>query len=165
MDSLIYIFLAGVFATAAIDIWAEFLGKVFKLPVTNWSMVGRWFGHMPRGKFIHDQIKNAAPITGEKIIGWSAHYIIGVIYAAFFFLVIVPVLGGQPSLGMGLAFGLATIFFPWLVMQPGLGLGVFARRVEKPNVIRMINLSIHTIFGVSLYLGWLLVGNLNFGLK
>jgi len=41
MDSLIYIFLAGVFATAAIDIWAEFLGKVFKLPVTNWSMVGR----------------------------------------------------------------------------------------------------------------------------
>jgi hypothetical protein len=157
------VILVGLVATAAIDIWAEFLNKVWKLPVTNWGMVGRWFGHMPRGRFIHAPIKNADPIVGEKVIGWSAHYLIGVIYAAFFLLVVVPTFGGRPTLALGLGFGLSTIVFPWLVLQPGLGLGAFAHRAPKPNVIRLINISIHTIFGASLYLAWLLVNGGNAG--
>src|SRR4051794_13642499 len=49
----------------------------FNVPATNWAMVGRWVGHMPRGHFMHENIGRAAPVSGEHAIGWIVHYIIG----------------------------------------------------------------------------------------
>lgn len=46
---------------------------------------------------------------------------------------------------------------PWFVMQPAMGIGVFATRAPRPGVIRLVNLSMHVVFGVSLYAGWLLI--------
>lgn len=152
MKNLLFV-LSGIFSTFAIDVWAEFLGRYMKLPVTNWGMVGRWFQHMPQGRFIHSTIKNASPMPYEKAVGWGAHYLIGIIYSVFYFSVVVPIVG-EVSFISGLSFGVVTIFFPWLVLQPGLGLGVFARKAESPNIIRLINLSIHSIFGMCLYFGW-----------
>jgi len=38
-------------------------------------------------------------------------------------------------------------------MQPALGLGFMAARTSNPNAVRTLNISVHTWFGVGLYLG------------
>jgi hypothetical protein len=56
-----------------------------------------------------------------------------------------------------LAFGLSTLVAPWFIMQPGMGAGVLASKTLRPGLIRLINVSMHTVFGVSLYAAWLLI--------
>ncbi len=38
-------------------------------------------------------------------------------------------------------------------MQPALGLGFIAARAPNPTVVRAINVSVHVVFGLGLYLG------------
>ncbi|MCB1954077.1 MAG: DUF2938 family protein [Rhodocyclaceae bacterium] len=49
---------------------------------------------------------------------------------------------------------MATILVPWFVLQPGLGIGCFARLAPKPAMTRLTNLSMHGIFGLGLCIGW-----------
>ena len=70
----------GAGATALLDIWAIVLNKLFGQARPNWGMVGRWVAHLPRGKVFHDNIADAAPVAGERAIGWIFHYAVGVVY-------------------------------------------------------------------------------------
>jgi hypothetical protein len=63
----------GVGATAAMDLWAQFLKRAFGSRPLNWGLFGRWLAHLPRGYFIHGSIAKASPVTGETAIGWTAH--------------------------------------------------------------------------------------------
>ena len=62
----------------------------------------------------------------------------------------------DPSLTSAIIYGLVTLIAPWLVLQPALGLGFFARLADKPNTIRALNLFVHLIFGLALYFSWTL---------
>lgn len=146
----------GIVATVLMDIWAAIAKHVFRLPTADWAMVGRWFGHMPRGVLLHPAISSAAPIRNEIVLGWIGHYVIGVCYGLAYLYIVQVVLSGVPTLVSALGFGLATLFAPWLIMQPAMGAGVFASRTPRPSIVRLTNLSMHAVFGVSLYLGWLL---------
>lgn len=149
--------LIGIVATIFMDAWAAFVKHVLKLPTAHWNLVGRWFGHMPRGRFVHRPIADASPIANELVIGWLAHYAVGVVYGVAYLYIVTNVFSAEPTLISALTFGLATLFAPWLIMQPAMGAGVFASRTPRPGVMRLVNLSMHTVFGVSLYLGWLLI--------
>lgn len=155
MESITRILITGILATVAIDIWATFANKVLKLPRTNWAMVGRWIGHIPHGKILHAPISAAPPINNENLLGWVFHYLIGIIYAALYVAYVHIARGGTPTLGSAFVFGLITILSPWLIMQPALGLGICAAKAPRPNLVRMQNLVIHSIFGVTLYYGWI----------
>ncbi|MDH5544434.1 MAG: DUF2938 domain-containing protein [Gammaproteobacteria bacterium] len=144
------VLVVGVVATITMDIWAVFLSKSFKLPTTNWAMVGRWLGHLPKGRFMHRPISSSSKINHELAVGWVFHYVVGLAYA-FVYLIIVQ---DSPSLMSAITFGLATVSVPWLILQPGLGYGCFARLAPKPMVSRLISLSMHSVFGIGLYLGW-----------
>ena len=63
-------------------------------------------------------------------------------------------LSREPTLISALVFGLVTLAAPWLVMQPAMGAGIFASGTPRPGIVRFVNLSMHTVFGISLYLGW-----------
>jgi hypothetical protein len=43
--------------------------------------VGYWLAHLARGRFRRDPIA-APPVQGERLIGWIAHYLIGIAFAA-----------------------------------------------------------------------------------
>jgi len=58
----------------------------------------------------------------------------------------------HPTLLPCLALGLATVLFPFLVMQPALGLGVAASRAPKPAQARLRSVATHVVFGIGLYL-------------
>ena len=151
MEQALHVLVMGIVSTAAIDLWATFANRVLGWPRTNWSMVGRWIGHMRDGQFTHLSIATSPPIVHEAIIGWVFHYAIGCIYAALYLAYANFVNMGRPTLVSAVLFGLITILSPWLLMQPALGLGICASKAPRPSLVRMQNLMIHTIFGFALY--------------
>ena len=154
MNNILQILFMGIFATVIIDLWALILKHGFKQQTTDWSMAGRWFATIPRGQFIHRPIAKTPPVNNEILIGWTVHYIIGVIYAWMYIVIITTILKTQPAITSAILFGIATVVAPWFIMQPGFGMGIMARNTPNPNVKRFMSLSVHFIFGVALYLGW-----------
>ena len=157
IDLLLDGVLIGVVATVCMDIWSVVAKHALRLPTAHWDLVGRWLGHMPRGVFVHRQIGDAEPVPNELAIGWIAHYTTGIVYGIAYLLIVQLVLSREPSLVSALAFGLVTLAAPWLVMQPAMGAGAFASKIPRPGIVRFVNLTMHTVFGVSLYLGWRLI--------
>jgi len=157
MEVVIKILVIGVFATVIMDIWATFSNRVLKFPRTNWAMVGRWLGHLPKGKIVHNSISSSSEIKHENIIGWVFHYFIGIVYAALYVVLVVCIFANHTSLLTAWFFGLFTIVSPWFILQPALGMGICAIKAPKPNMVRFQNFAIHSIFGIALYYGWLSV--------
>ena len=56
--------LIGVGATMAMDVWALLLRQL-GIPSLNFALLGRWIGHLPRGRWMHESIARAAPVRGE----------------------------------------------------------------------------------------------------
>jgi len=157
VDLVIQGVLIGVIATIGIDVWAAIARHVLRLPTADWALVGRWFGHIPKGIFFHRSIASSPPIPNEMAIGWIAHYCTGIAYGVGYLAVVQLLFGANPSLLSALIFGLVTLGAPWLIMQPGMGAGPFASKTPRPGLIRLVNLSMHGIFGALLYIGWCLV--------
>lgn len=147
-----YSLLIGAGATVLVDLWGLGLKRLFGIASMNWGLVGRWFGHMPEGRFIHASIANAAPVRGETAIGWIAHYVIGVVFAGILLMICGLDWARQPTLLPALAFGLATIVAPFFIMQPGLGLGVAASKTPKPMIARLRSVLTHMVMGLGFYL-------------
>jgi hypothetical protein len=143
---------AGVFATVVLDIWQRILHAAAGIPPTNWGIVGRWFGHMKHGRFVHEAIGEAAPVAGEAVIGWIMHYLIGIAYGVVYVGMMVWLSDGPTWLN-GFVFGLASVVVPWFLMQPCLGLGAMGSKAPNPNIPRYTALAAHCIYGVALYAG------------
>ncbi|OKO69078.1 DUF2938 domain-containing protein [Bradyrhizobium sp. AS23.2] len=146
----------GVGATIVMDLWAVFLNRVFSIPSLGYHIVGRWLANIPAGKFRRANILNAASVPGEAIIGWTAHYVIGVIFAAILLLVIGADWALKPTFLPALLMGVVTVAAPFLIMQPGFGFGIAASKTPAANTARLRSLMTHTVFGVGLYIAALL---------
>ncbi len=143
--------LIGIGGTVILDLWAALLQRFFGVPATNWAMVGRWVGHMPRGHFIHENIGKATPVSGELAIGWVVHYAIGIGYG----LLLVGLWGAewlrQPTLLPPMILALGLLVAPYLIMMPGMGSGIAGAKTPKPNVTRLKSLVGHSVFGLGMY--------------
>lgn len=156
MAYLICSILIGTGATMVMDLWAIARKQLFGIPPPNYGLVGRWLAYMPGGRFRHDSIQAAPPVKDEALIGWIAHYLIGIAFAA----VLLGLWGlawiRHPSIGPALAVGIGTVAAPFLVMQPGMGAGIAGSRTPRPATTRFQSLVTHTIFGLGLYAaGWI----------
>jgi hypothetical protein len=142
----------GIGATLLMDLWNLFLRRAFGIPSLNYCLLGRWLRHIPTGTFRHVNISTAPQKSSECAVGWIAHYSIGVAFG----LVFVALTSGdwllRPTLLPALLYGIATVVFPFFILQPSLGLGVAASRTPKPMHARMKSLATHTVFGIGLYL-------------
>ena len=118
-------------------------------------MVGRWIGHLPRGRFIHPNIGKAEPVAAEAAIGWIAHYAIGVVFAALLLRIAGPQWAQHPTFLPALLVGIGTVAAPFFILQPGMGAGIAASRTPNPPVARLRSLMAHASFGVGLYLAGL----------
>ena len=141
----------GAGATLTTDLWAIARGRLFGVPAPDWGLVGRWLGHMARGRFRHERIATAEPVRGERVIGWTAHYLIGIAFAAALLAICGLAWTRQPTLAPALALGIATVAAPFLLMQPGMGAGIAASRTPRPNSARLQSLVTHAVFGLGLY--------------
>jgi hypothetical protein len=141
----------GAGATLTTDLWAIARGRLCGIPAPDWGLVGRWLGHMARGRFRHERIATAEPVRGERVIGWTAHYLIGITFAGGLLAICGLAWARQPTLAPALAFGIATVAAPFLLMQPGTGAGIAASRTPRPNSARLQSLVTHAVFGLGLY--------------
>ena len=155
MDYLVNALVIGAGATTLIDLWAIARRRAFDIPLPNYALVGRWFAHLGRGRFHHESIAASPTVEGERVIGWVAHYVIGVAFAGLLLAVWGLAWVRHPTIGPALLVGIGTVAAPFLVMQPGMGAGVAASRTPRPAAARRQSLITHAIFGLGLYAaGW-----------
>jgi len=150
-DITLRIVAVGMGATAIMDAWGLLLRHVYGVAGLDYRLVGRWIGHLPRGRFRHDAIGKSSPVRGEGPLGWVAHYAIGVVFAAGLVAIQDDDWLRDPTLLPALLAGLITVAAPWLVMQPGFGMGVAAARTPNPTAARLRSLITHLVFGLGLY--------------
>lgn len=151
-DSVLHAIAIGIGATLVLDLWTIVSRRVFGIRSPDWALVGRWLGHMPRGRFMHDSIAAASAVHGERLLGWCFHYATGIAFAVLLLGANGSNWARQPTLLPCLGLGLLTVSFPFFVMQPAMGAGIAAARMPKPALARLRSVATHLVFGVGLYL-------------
>jgi hypothetical protein len=156
MEYVVCAVLTGAGATAAMDLWAIVRRRLLGVAPLDYGLVGRWLGHLARGRFRHERIAVAPPVVGERAIGWAAHYLTGIAFAALLLAVWGLEWARHPTIGPALIVGIGSVAAPFFVMQPGMGAGIAASRTPRPSTARLQSLVTHAIFGVGLYAaGWM----------
>ena len=146
----------GVGATVVMDLWAVLVQRLFRVPPSNWAMVGRWVGHFTNGQFVHNKIADAPPIHGELALGWIVHYVTGITYGALLLGICGLEWARRPTLLPALLLSLIALVAPFFLLQPGMGLGVAGAKTPHPNATRVRSVLNHTVFGLGLYVSALL---------
>lgn len=141
----------GCGATLIMDIWLMFLQRI-GVPTLNFALIGRWVGHIFHGRIAHASIDKAAPIPNEVLLGWLTHYAVGIVFAALLVSLAGITWTTAPSPGPALLTGIGTVVFPFLVMQPAMGLGIAATKTAAPLKNCLRSLINHGIFGLGLFL-------------
>jgi hypothetical protein len=151
MDFLVSALIVGSGATAVTDLWAVVRQCLLGIAPPNFGLVGRWLAHMAHRRFRHDSIAAAPPVRAEHLVGWLAHYAIGIAFAALLLGLWGIEWMRQPSLAPALIVGIGTVAAPFFVMQPGMGAGIAASRTPRPGAARLQSLITHFFFGIGLY--------------
>jgi hypothetical protein len=141
----------GVGATMAMDLWAAVLRR-FGVPSLNVALLGRWIGHLPKRRWLHESIAKTVPIRGELLIGWCAHYSIGITFAALLLATFGLPWAHSPTLPPALLIGMVTVVAPLFILQPALGAGIASSKTSAPAFNTFKSLITHTVFGVGLFL-------------
>lgn len=152
VEALVRAAAIGIGATALMDVWGLVRSRWLRMAAADYSLVGRWIAYLPRGRFRHDPIGATPRVRGERAIGWTAHYLIGIAFAAVLLAAWGLDWARQPSLAPALIVGIGSVAAPFLLMQPGMGAGLAARRTPRPGLARLHSLINHAVFGVGLYL-------------
>ncbi|MDP1826093.1 MAG: DUF2938 domain-containing protein [Archangium sp.] len=150
-EFVLRVLVIGVGATMVMDLWALVL-KQFGVPSLNFAFLGRWIGHLPQGQWMHESIARAAPVRGELLLGWAAHYSIGISFAALLLSAFGLEWARAPTLLPALLIGLVTVVAPLLILQPALGLGIASSRTPAPLFNSLKSVVTHLVYGGGLYL-------------
>lgn len=156
--------LIGAGATLSMDLWAALL-RQFGVPSLNFAMLGRWVGHLPKGRFLHESIGRAGPIRGELLIGWATHYAIGITFAGLLLAVFGLSWAHAPTLGPALIIGLVTVVAPLFILQPALGAGIASLNTPTPLFNTLKSLATHTVYGLGLFLAARATSAIPFGVE
>ena len=140
----------GVGATLAMDLWAAVLRRL-GIPSLNFAFLGRFVAYIPRGRWFHDNIASTPAVRGELLIGWGAHYAIGISFAALLLQTFGLEWGRAPTLTPALFIGVVTVVAPWFVLQPALGAGIASSKTKAPVLNSVKSLITHGVFGWGLF--------------
>src|SRR4051812_10572083 len=121
----------GVGATLVMDVWGWILRQL-GVKTLNFAFLGRWVGHLAEGQVAHRSIAEAAPVRGELLIGWAAHYSIGITFAAVLLATFGLEWARTPTLFPALIVGVVTVVAPLFILQPALGAGIASMNTPTP---------------------------------
>jgi uncharacterized membrane protein (DUF485 family) len=156
MDILVRIIIVGIGATLCLDVWS-FILKQLNVKSLDYRFVGRWLGYFPQGKFFHQNIMTAVPVKNETLIGWTAHYCIGISFAGLLVLTYGSRWLNEPTIFPAVTVGIATVVAPLFIMQPAFGFGIASSKLPHSNLLRVKSVVTHSVFGIGLFVtAWLL---------
>ncbi len=141
----------GVAATVTMDVLGSVARRVGLAAGAKGQWVGRWYLGIARGKFVHSDIAAAPELAGEKRAALIGHYMIGIALAVFY-VIGAGWVGVSPSAFLiAVGYGLATCIFPWFLVFPALGFGVFG--LKGPRELRLFTSSVvnHISYGLGLW--------------
>ena len=141
--------LLGLGASWVMDAWMIVRKPLLGMPAPDYGRVGRWLLRLLRGQFRYDPA--ASVMRGERLAGWTAHYLIGIVFAALLLLAAGPGWLHRPTLAPALLMGVGSVIAPLLILQPALGAGLAGRHTPNPAATRAHSLVTHTVFGLGLY--------------
>ena len=141
----------GAGATLLMDAWAAVLRR-FGFTSLNFALLGRWIGHLRRGQWFHESIAKSPSVPRELLMGWCAHYTIGISFAATLLATFGLPWAQAPTLFPALLVGIATVVSPWFILQPALGAGAASRKTTRPVFNAVKSLVTHVVFGIGLFL-------------
>jgi hypothetical protein len=144
--------LAGVAGTVTMDVLAIVANKLGMAGGAKGQWVGRWYLGMARGQFVHTDITTSPARPGERGAALAGHYIIGIALAVVYVFAAQWAGVSSMSFAAAVGFGLATCIFPWFLVFPALGLGVFGRK--GPRALRVFRASALNHLGYGLGLWW-----------
>lgn len=156
LHDIIQIALIGIGATAVMDLWLSLL-KRLGVQTLNIAFIGRWVGHLFRGRFAHAAIAKAQPIPAERALGWLTHYVIGIAFAGLLVAVSGMNWVADPTLLPAVLVGMGTVVAPLFLMQPAMGAGFAASKTPTPLKNCLRSLANHTVFGLGLFIAALLI--------
>jgi len=151
MEFVLRAILIGAGATVVMDVWAFVLRRL-GIPSLNFALLGRWIGHVPRGTWMHASIAKAAPVRRESLIGWAAHYSIGITFAVLLLAAFGLGWARSPSLFPALFIGIVSVVAPLFILQPAFGAGIASSKTPRPIFNSVKSLVTHVVFGSGLYL-------------
>ncbi len=143
----------GGLATLVMDLFAVFLIRANVLNLQGMqivpSLLGRWVHIiMGRRQVCLTDIRSEPFLLAEARTGMITHYLIGFIFGAFFVFVAGHFqLQNFALIYAGIIFGFLTNIFPWLIMYPAMGFGVFGRKLAFFKQILLFSLINHLIYG------------------
>lgn len=150
MNEILKITLVGIGATLMMDMYT-FVLKLFNINSLDYRLVGRWISKFPEGKFFHENIVKTTPEKFEVVIGWAAHYLIGISFAILLVMIIGMKWLEAPTILPALIIGIVTIIAPFFIMQPAFGFGFAASNLPDPNILRLRSLLTHSVYGIGLF--------------
>ena len=145
---IIEIVLVGIFACFLMDIWQQLLRLVAGIPISNWSVVGRWFFiTLKTGKIYNPMILDVPKVKRETMIGWLVHYSVAIGYALVFWLLMEDYGIFSATLLDGFLFGAASVVVPWFFFMPILGKGFLAIKTPAPLLACSLAIWSHVVIG------------------
>ena len=145
--------LLGFGASFVMDAWTLVRKRLLGVPAPDYARVGRWLLGCLHGRLRLEQA--ASPVPGERVAGWAAHYLIGILFAVVLLLVVEPGWLHRPTLAPPLLVGLGSVVAPFAILQPALGAGWAGSRTPNPAATRLHSVVTHAVFGMGLYAaGW-----------
>lgn len=143
--------LIGLFSTVFMDVITWILEKLFKIKPLNYALIGRWFLYWKEKKFTHKTIVHSSPRLGESKWGWGIHYLTGIIWVIFYLILNEVYLFNSSFISI-LIFSLCTTLVPFIIIQPALGFGFFAKKTPNQLISIRNSLLAHIAFGSGIYL-------------
>ena len=148
--------ISGIFATLLFDLFQISLFYAHNINKSKWDLVGRYFIGLMNRKYFRDDIANDIAEKNELLIGYIVHYIIGSLFGILYVLLNM-IFYIEPSIFLSLIIGFITVLGSWCILMPlTFNIGFFASKKEDQKQIMVQNLIAHFIFGVGLYLGYLI---------
>lgn len=145
--------LVGVAGTVTMDILATVSRKLGLAMGANGQWVGRWYQGFARGRFVHPDITTVPEQPGEMRAALVGHYIIGITLGVLYVFGVELVGVSPASFVVSVGYGLGTCIFPWFLVFPALGFGVFGRR--GPRELKVFSASVLNHLGYGLGLWWI----------
>jgi len=151
--------IVGILATVTMDVVAMIalrFGVAGGGPRrTGPGLIGRWIGYFLQGNFRHADILQTPPLRGELLMGFAAHYAIGIVLTLTF-LGLAVVARARPTALDAVLYGTATTALPWFLMFPSQGMGWLGWNTPGDTHLTRTSLFNHIVFGFGLAL-WIAV--------
>ncbi len=153
MDILVTGVVVGVAGTIIMDLFNYLFARFGLIAKIEVEMIGRMILAWTHGRFRFGHAGELKPVVNEKMTGYIAHYLIGVLLALLYLFGWNLLIGTPASPIWAIAYGTSTTVISHFVVLPAMGLGVFGRKSSEGLKPAFSSLANHLFYGVGLALG------------